>query len=170
MLEIIKETVDFLKQRTQNFTPEVGIVLGSGLGNLASQIIEAYSISYQDIPNFPVSTVKGHKGKLVFGTFSGKKVVAMQGRFHFYEGYSMKELTFPIQAIVSESEDNWLIKRGDKVLIKALPHIVDMYGVIASIRFNGEKYEFPLCDLEVIDKALPDFQLIDDYKIWFANR
>lgn len=81
-----------------------------------------------------------------------------------------KELTFPIQAIVSESEDNWLIKSGDKVLIKALPHIVDMYGVIASIRLNGKKYEFPLCDLEVIDKTLTDFQLIDDYRIWFANR
>ncbi len=81
-----------------------------------------------------------------------------------------KELTFPIQAIVSESEDNWLIKNGDKVLIKALPHIVDMYGVIASIRLNGKKYEFPLCDLKVIDKTLPDFQLIEDYRIWFANR
>ncbi|MBN2648349.1 MAG: hypothetical protein JXR50_01260 [Prolixibacteraceae bacterium] len=81
-----------------------------------------------------------------------------------------KELTFPIQAIVSESDDDWLIKSGDKVLIKALPHIVDMYGVIASIKLNGKKYEFPLCDLEVIDKALTDFQLIDDYRIWFANR
>ena len=81
-----------------------------------------------------------------------------------------KELTFPIQAIVSESEDNGLIKSGDKVLIKALPHIVDLYGVIASIRLNGKKYEFPLCDLEVIDKTGTDFQLIDDYRIWFANR
>ncbi len=81
-----------------------------------------------------------------------------------------KELTFPIQAIVSESEDNWLIKSGDKVLIKALPHIVDMYGVIASIRLNGKKYEFPLCDMEVIDKTLTDYQLIKDYRIWFANR
>ena len=81
-----------------------------------------------------------------------------------------KELTFPIQAIVSESEDNWLIKSGDKVLIKALPHIVDLYGVIASIRLNGKKYEFPLCDLKAIDKTLKDFQLIDDYRIWFANR
>ncbi len=99
MLETIKETVDFLKQRTQNFTPEVGIILGSGLGNLASQIIESFSISYEDIPNFPVSTVKGHKGRLIFGTFSGKRVVAMQGRFHFYEGYSMKELTFPVRVL-----------------------------------------------------------------------
>lgn len=81
-----------------------------------------------------------------------------------------KELTFPIQAIVSESEDNWLIKSGDKVEIKSLTHIVDMYGVIASIRLNGKKYEFPLCDLEVIDKTRTDFQLIEDYGTWFANR
>lgn len=84
--------------------------------------------------------------------------------------YLDNELTFPIHAIVSDSEDNRLIKSGDKVIIKSLPHIVDMYGVIASIRLNGKKYEFPLCDLEVIDKALTDYQLIEDYSIWFANR
>ena len=81
-----------------------------------------------------------------------------------------KELIFPIQAIVLESEDNWLIKDGDKVLIKALPHIVDTYGIIASIKLDRKKYMFPLCDLEVIDKTRKDFQLIDDYRIWFANR
>jgi hypothetical protein len=81
-----------------------------------------------------------------------------------------KELTFPVKAIVSESEDNWLIKSRDKVVINSLPHIVDMYGIIASIRLNGKKYEFPLCDLEVIDKTMPDYQLIKDYCIWFSNR
>lgn len=84
--------------------------------------------------------------------------------------YLDAELTFPIQAKVSDSQDNWLIKRGNKVIIKSLPHIVDMYGIIASIRLNGEKYEFPLCDLEVIDKTKVDFRLINDYRIWFANR
>ena len=84
--------------------------------------------------------------------------------------YLKKELTFPIQAIVSESQDKGFINYGDQVLIKSLPHIVDMYGVIASIRLNGKKYEFPLCDLTVIDKTQKDFQLIDDYSIWFANR
>ena len=81
-----------------------------------------------------------------------------------------EDLSFPIQAIVTESEDDWLIKNGDKVLIKSLPHIVDMYGIIASIRLNGKKYEFPLCDLEVIDKTQTDFQLINDYQVWFSNR
>ena len=84
--------------------------------------------------------------------------------------YLDKELTFPVHAIVSDSEDNWLIKTDDQVLIKSLPHIVDMYGIIASIRLNGEKYEFPLCDLEVIDKTNMDFQLIEDYRTWFSNR
>ena len=84
--------------------------------------------------------------------------------------YLDTELTFPIHAIVSDSEDDWLIKSGDKVLLKSLPHIVDLYGVIASISLNGKKYEFPLCYLEVIDKALTDFQLIEDYKTWFSNR
>ena len=81
-----------------------------------------------------------------------------------------KELTFPIQAIVSESEDKGLIKDGDKVLIKSLHDIVDLYGIIASIIFNGKKYMFPLCDLKVINKTKADSQLIDDYRLWFANR
>jgi len=84
--------------------------------------------------------------------------------------YLDKELTFPVHAIVTDSEDNRLIEPGNKVLIKSLPHIVDMYGIIASIRLNGRKFQFPLCDVEVIDKSKPDFQLINDYRIWFANR
>lgn len=80
------------------------------------------------------------------------------------------ELSFPVNALVSDSSDDWIIKSGKNVLIKSLPHIVDMYGIIASIKLNGKKYEFPLCDLEVNDKTKKDFQLIDDYKIWFANR
>jgi len=81
-----------------------------------------------------------------------------------------KSLTFPIQAIVTESEDNWLIKSGDKVLIKSLPHIVDLYGIIATINLKGKKYQFPLCDLEVVDTKIADFQLIEDYRTWFGNR
>ena len=84
--------------------------------------------------------------------------------------YLDKELSFPINAIVSDSEDNWMIKNGDNVIIKSLPHIVDMYGVIASIRLNGKKFEFPLCELEVIDKKNANFQLIEDYRTWFANK
>ena len=97
MYEKILETVDFLKSKTNGFEPEVGIVLGSGLGGLTDVIENQIAIPYSEIVNFPVSTVKGHKGKLIFGTLNGRKVVAMQGRFHYYEGYSTAEVTFPIR-------------------------------------------------------------------------
>jgi hypothetical protein len=81
-----------------------------------------------------------------------------------------KALTFPIQVIVPESENNWLIKEGDKVRIESLSEIVDLYGIIAGIELKGKKLEFPLCDLQVIDKKTANFQLIEDYRTWFANR
>jgi len=81
-----------------------------------------------------------------------------------------KTLTFPIQAIVTESEEECLIKSGDKVLIKSLSNIVDLYGIIATINLNGKKIYNPLCDLKVADKKIADFQLIEDYRTWFANR
>lgn len=77
-------------------TPQIGLILGSGLGELADKIENPVKIEYKDIPHFPVSTVAGHKGQLVIGTLEGKRVIAMQGRFHFYEGYSMAEVTFPV--------------------------------------------------------------------------
>ncbi len=76
-------------------SPETAIILGTGLGQLASEITDSYEFPYQDIPNFPVSTVEGHAGKLIFGKLGGKDIMAMDGRFHYYEGYSMKEVTFP---------------------------------------------------------------------------
>jgi purine-nucleoside phosphorylase len=98
MLKKIQETSDFLKKRISR-RPEVGIVLGTGLGNLASQITEKEEIAYEDIPNFPVSTVEGHKGKLIIGKLGDNLVMAMQGRFHYYEGYDMKEVTFPVRVM-----------------------------------------------------------------------
>lgn len=98
MWEQVQETVNFIKSKT-NFTPEYGIVLGSGLGSFTDDIQIEFTLPYDEIPNFPVSTVQGHKGALVFGTIGNKKVVAMQGRFHYYEGYSMKEVTFPIRVL-----------------------------------------------------------------------
>ena len=98
MLEEIKQTANHLKEKT-NFEPQIGIILGTGLGGLVNEINIAHAISYEDIPNFPVSTVEGHKGQLIFGELGGKRVVAMQGRFHFYEGYSMNELVFPVRVM-----------------------------------------------------------------------
>lgn len=98
MLEKIKHTVSFIQNKVK-YTPEVGIILGTGLGGLVKDIKIDISIDYKDIPDFPVSTVDGHQGRLIFGTLGGKKIVAMQGRFHYYEGYPMTTVTFPVRVM-----------------------------------------------------------------------
>ncbi len=98
MLERIKTTVSFIQDKTK-FTPEVGIILGTGLGGLVEDIKIEHTLNYEDIPEFPVSTVDGHHGRLIFGELGGKKIVAMQGRFHFYEGYPMEMVTYPVRVM-----------------------------------------------------------------------
>ena len=98
LIASIQETASFLKSNIDR-DYRIGIILGSGLGNLTKEIIVHQQISYSDIPNFPVSTVQGHKGSLIFGELGGKNIVAMSGRFHYYEGYSMQEVTFPVRAV-----------------------------------------------------------------------
>ena len=98
MLEKIKKTVEFLNSKGI-VDPVAGIVLGTGLGGLATKIENIIEIKYKDIPNFPVSTVAGHEGKLIFGDFGRKKVVAMKGRFHYYEGYDSDKVVFPIRVL-----------------------------------------------------------------------
>jgi purine-nucleoside phosphorylase len=98
MLTQFKQSVEFIKSRTA-VEPTIGIILGTGLGGLVKEINVIDEIPYQDIPNFPVSTVESHSGKLIFGELGGKKVVAMQGRFHFYEGYNMQQVTFPVRVM-----------------------------------------------------------------------
>ena len=98
MLATINNTANFIKEKT-NYSPEIGIILGTGLGGLVNEIEADHILSYEEIPNFPVSTVEGHSGKLIFGTLGGKKVIALQGRFHFYEGYSMNEVVFPVRVM-----------------------------------------------------------------------
>lgn len=96
IVEKVNETASFLKEQ-YNERPEIAIVLGSGLGNFAQKITVEKEVPYSTIPNFPVSTVKGHSGKLIFGEVAGKKIVAMSGRFHYYEGYTPQEVVFPIR-------------------------------------------------------------------------
>ncbi len=94
----VEESRDYIR-KTTDWQPEIGIILGTGLGALADEIETELTISYREIPNFPTSTVESHDGKLIFGTLSGKKVVAMRGRFHLYEGYSPQQITFPIRVM-----------------------------------------------------------------------
>ena len=98
MLEAIKETVSFISSKTA-IRPEAGIILGTGLGGMVNDIDIETILEYEDIPNFPVSTVESHHGKLILGRLNGKGIVAMQGRFHYYEGYTPREITFPVRVM-----------------------------------------------------------------------
>lgn len=97
-LQKIKDSAAYIRQQVGEM-PDVAVILGTGLGELVDHITIAHQLDYKDIPDFPVSTVEGHSGKLIFGTFGDKYIMAMQGRFHFYEGYDMKQVTFPVRVM-----------------------------------------------------------------------
>jgi purine-nucleoside phosphorylase len=166
MLKQINEAVDFIKSK-YNDQPSVGIVLGSGLGSFTSEIDIECEIPYGDIPHFPVSTVEGHSGKLIFGKLSGKNVVAMAGRFHFYEGYSVQEVVFPIRVFKflgietlflsnAAGGTNLTYKVGDLMIIK--DHI-SFFGLNPLIGKNHKELgpRFPDMSepykIDLIDKA-----------------
>jgi len=111
MLEEIKTAVAYLQTKT-NLKPEIGIILGTGLGNLANQIEVDIKIPYGEIPNFPQSTVQGHHGNLIFGKLSGKNVLALQGRFHYYEGYNMQKVTFPIRVFALLGVETFILSNA----------------------------------------------------------
>lgn len=98
MLEKIKQTADYIRGRIADI-PDTAIILGTGLGDLVDHMTDKTFIPYSEIPNFPVSTVEGHSGNLIFGKLGEKRVIAMQGRFHYYEGYDMKQVTFPVRVM-----------------------------------------------------------------------
>src|SRR3954468_11327932 len=129
MLESIESTVQYIKNRIGDFEPEVGIILGTGLGGLVSEIEVEKQLMYSNIPDFPISTLEFHSGKLIFGMLEGKKVVAMQGRLHYYEGYTMQQITFPVRVmkmlgiktlLVSNASGalNPAYKKGDLMIIE----------------------------------------------------
>jgi len=99
MLESIQHTTAYIKSRIGDFVPEVGIILGTGLGGLVNEIEVEKQLMYSNIPDFPISTLEFHSGKLIFGKLNGVNVVAMQGRLHFYEGYTMQQITFPVRVL-----------------------------------------------------------------------
>lgn len=99
MFKLFEESTAYIQSRIGDFVPQFGIILGTGLGKLTDEIEIAYMLNYSDIPHFPIATVESHKGKLLFGKLNGKKVVCMQGRFHYYEGYSMQQVTFSVRVM-----------------------------------------------------------------------
>lgn len=111
LFDKIQATASFIKGKIRN-QPKVGVILGSGLGDLVSMIDKETDISYSAIPNFPVSTVKGHSGKLIFGKIDGCDVVLMAGRFHYYEGYSMQEVTFPVRVMKALGVDTLIVSNA----------------------------------------------------------
>ena len=133
--EQIKVAAEFLKKYTHEFSPEYGIILGTGLGSLAKEIETLFTISYTEIPDFPHSTVESHSGKLIFGNLSGKKVVCMQGRFHFYEGYSMQQVTFPVRVM----------------------KLLGVHTLLVSNACGGLNPEFKISDLMVINDHISLF-------------
>src|SRR5690606_35775363 len=128
MYHLAEETTAFIRKRIGAFEPEFGIILGTGLGKLVDEIEVSHRLMYANIPNFPISTVEFHSGRLIFGTLNGRQVVAMQGRFHYYEGYSMQQITFPVRVmkmlgiqtlLVSNASGslNPAIRKGDLAVI-----------------------------------------------------
>ncbi|MEO6150080.1 MAG: purine-nucleoside phosphorylase [Mucilaginibacter sp.] len=129
MLESIQRTAAYIKSRIGEFEPEAGIILGTGLGGLVNEIVIEKQLMYSNIPDFPISTLEFHSGKLIFGTLGGVKVVAMQGRLHYYEGYNMQQITFPVRVLkalgiktlyVSNASGalNPSFKKGDLMIIE----------------------------------------------------
>jgi len=166
LINNIKESVDLIRSKGIS-KPELGIVLGTGLGNLANEIESTHEISYDDLPNFPKSTVQSHEGKLIFGQLSGKNVVAMQGRFHFYEGYNMKEVTFPIRVMKELGIKSLILSNAaggvnSEMEIGDIMFIEDHINLQPQNPLTGENYEalgprFPDMsepyDSELIQKA-----------------
>lgn len=147
MFNKVQESAKFINDKI-NITPKIGLILGSGLGVLADEIENPVKINYNEIPNFPVSTVEGHAGCLVIGKLEGKDVVAMQGRFHYYEGYTQQEITFPVRVMKALGVETMVVtnaagganvdfKPGDLMIIK--DHI-NLSGSTPLMGKNDERF------------------------------
>ncbi|OQB29365.1 MAG: Purine nucleoside phosphorylase 1 [Bacteroidetes bacterium ADurb.Bin174] len=145
MLKKIQETAFYLKNRLDSL-PHIGIILGTGLGNLVTQLTQKIEIPYDIIPNFPVSTVEGHQGKLIIGKLGGVDVLVMQGRFHYYEGYDMQKVTFPVRVMQAIGIDTLLISNASGGLnpdfeIGDLMLITDHINLFPEHPLRGKNYE-----------------------------
>ena len=166
MFNDIEKTSDYIKNNTK-YCPKIAIILGSGLGDLVNFVEEKEEIKYEDIPNFPVSTVEGHAGKLVFGKINGVEALLMQGRFHFYEGYSMKEVTYPIyvmkqlgiEKLIVTNASGGINETFEPGTLMIINDFINFMGTNPLIGKNDERFgvRFPdmseAYSLELIEKA-----------------
>jgi purine-nucleoside phosphorylase len=163
----INEATAYIQSKIEDFKPQFGIILGTGLGKLASEIEIIYSLDYKDIPHFPTSTVESHSGKLLFGKLSGKNVLCMQGRFHYYEGYTMKQVTFPVRVMkllgierlfVSNASGgmNPMYKESDLMIIEDHISLFLPENPLVGKNIMGDRFPdmSEPYDLEMIEKAL----------------
>lgn len=166
MYNKIMESVEYIKGKVSR-QPKIAIILGSGLGDLVNSLSDMEYIEYKDIPNFPVSTVKGHEGRLAFGKINGVEVLLMQGRFHYYEGYTMKEVTYPVYVMKQLGVDKIIVtnacggintnfKPGTLMLIR---DFINLFGTNPLIGVNDERLGVRFPDMsepykiELRDKA-----------------
>lgn len=164
MLDKIKETAAFLAAKVADM-PDTAIILGTGLGTLVDHMEDKQYIPYAEIPNFPVSTVEGHSGNLIFGTLGGKKVIAMQGRFHYYEGYDMKQVTFPVRVFKALGVDTLFVSNASggmnkEFVVGDVMVITDHINLFPENPLRGKNYKelgdrFPAMT-EPYDHALVD--------------
>jgi purine-nucleoside phosphorylase len=166
MLEKIKQTGEFIRSKV-DISPKIGIILGTGLGGLVNEIEIKTALPYEQIPNFPVSTVVGHKGQLIFGTLNGVPVLAMQGRFHYYEGWTMQELTFPVRVMKYLGIETLVLSNASGGVnpgfaVGDIMIITDQINLLPSNPLMGKNYDelgprFPdmsdAYDKELINKA-----------------
>ena len=179
MYDKIMESVEYIQSKIRR-NPKIAIILGSGLGDLVNDVKNIEDISYKDIPNFPVSTVKGHEGKLVFGKINNIEVMLMQGRFHYYEGYTMKEVTYPvyvmkklgIEKIIVTNACGGINKSFEPGTLMLIKDFINLFGDNPLIGVNDERLgpRFPDMSepykLELIDKAK---KIGDDLGIKYAE-
>lgn len=165
MYNKIMESVNYIKVKV-NKKPKIAVILGSGLGDLANAVTEVEDIAYENIPNFPVSTVKGHEGKLVFGKINGVEVLLMQGRFHYYEGYTMKEVTYPIYVMKQLGIDKIIVtnacgginKSFEPGTLMIINDFINLFGDNPLIGVNDER----------LGTRFPDMS--EPYKIELINK
>ena len=165
MYDKIMESLNYIQNKVKR-EPKIAVILGSGLGDLVNSVEDMEDIPYENIPNFPISTVKGHEGKLVFGTINGVEVLLMQGRFHYYEGYTMKEVTYPIyvmkqlgiEKIIVTNACGGINKSFEPGTLMIINDFINLFGDNPLIGVNDER----------LGTRFPDMS--EPYKIELINK